>query len=79
VAFFLYEMIEDDPDVLLRGVQCFLGVEPRARPPAELVNAARQSGPPIEPGLRAALRERMRPLVEDFERETGLDLGRWGY
>lgn len=79
LAFYLYEAIEDDPDGLLREVQRFLAVEPLARRPTSLINPARQSGPPLDPKLRARLRERMRPRVEALARETGLDVGRWGY
>jgi hypothetical protein len=36
-------------------------------------------GPPLDPTLDRALRERMAPSVRRFAALTGLDVGRWGY
>jgi hypothetical protein len=81
VAFFLYEDLELRPGTLLEGVQRFVGVDPR--PTEELdvgrVNAARDEGPPIDPGTERRLREQMAPLVREFAAASGLDVGPWGY
>jgi hypothetical protein len=81
VAFFLYEDIQARPDVLLRDVQRFIGVEPM---PAErldvgIVNSAREEGPPLDPATEQRLRQRMAPLVRRFASVTGLDVQCWGY
>jgi hypothetical protein len=81
VGFFLQEELARQPERVLRRIQEFVGVEPRALDlhGLDLVNSAREAGPPIHPATEARLRERMRPEVERFAAVTGLDLGAWGY
>lgn len=79
--FCLYENIERAPEELMTEMQRFIGVEPLAfeEIDAGVVNSARETGPPIDRKVEAALRERMRPLVAELSRVTGLDTAAWGY
>src|SRR4051794_12321241 len=81
VRFFLYEpMTGPGGDAVVADVQRWIGVEPRDLPrPTEFVTGARETGPPIADDVRDALRERMRPLVEEFAEVTGTDVSVWGY
>ena len=81
VRFFLYEeMTGPDGGGVVREVQEWVGAEPRdLERPTEFVTGARDTGPPIEPEVRDALRERMRPRVEEFAELTRTDVSSWGY
>lgn len=81
VQFFLYEDISLRPQVLLKAVQEFIGVETEHLESFKTgrINSARESGMPINPGTKAMLRERMSPLVSQFADITGLDISAWGY
>jgi len=81
VAFFLYEEITLHPEWLLRKVQEFIGAG-AFRLQCEdlgLVNAARESGPPVDRSTEAALRTRVTPWVRRFAAVTGVDVEPWGY
>lgn len=81
VAFFLYEELVATPEPVLARVQTFIGVAPRPLGADDLgvINAARDTGPPLDPALEAALRERFAPAVRRFALLTGLDVTRWRY
>jgi hypothetical protein len=82
VGFFLYEdLIGAVGAAALRSIQEFIGVDPLDLPdrPREAVNEARHTHDPLDPELGELLRERVRPLVEDFAAVSGLDVGAWGY
>jgi hypothetical protein len=81
VFFCLYEDLACRPGQLLRRVQEWVGVDPQPLEshPIDVVNSAREVGPPIRPATDARLRERLRPSVEQFGALTGLDLSAWGY
>jgi len=81
VRFFLYEDIERRPEELVRDIQAFLNVNPldlgvRA---SDLVNSARDAGPPLDPKTRKDLRRRMLSSVLRFGDISGLDISTWGY
>ena len=82
VTFHLYEdLVVDRAEPVLQAIHAVVGVEPRPLDgrPRGLINAARESGPPLAAPVRDRLRERMRGEVEAFAALTGLDVGRWGY
>jgi hypothetical protein len=81
VSFFLYEHIQTQPDLLLRDVQKFIGVDPLPFEKLDpgIVNSARDLGPPIDPKTESRLRQQMLPKVRRFGALTGLDLSIWGY
>lgn len=81
LRFFLYEDIARRPAEFWKGIQQFLGIAevPFEQLDVGVVNSAKEMGPPLEPKLEGALRERMAPHVRSFGNLTGLDLEPWGY
>ena len=81
VRFLLYEDITLRRDELWREIQEFLGLSPLPATllDAGVVNPAKETGVRITPETVAALRERLRPSVCDFQQLTGLNLASWGY
>jgi len=81
LCFLLYEDLVEDPDGFMRKAQNFIGVSPlpAEKLGVEMVNVARDSGPPIDPRTEELLRRRMAKHVERTANVTGLDVGRWGY
>jgi hypothetical protein len=81
VRFFLYEDIERAPERLLEEIQRFIGVDPLPFQAldAGMVNAARDTGPALDPALAERLRHEMRPKVREFATLTALDVSAWGY
>ena len=65
----------------MEEIQSFIDVQPLPMHAQELgrINAARETGPPLDTTLNASLRARMAPLVERFAGVSGLDLASWGY
>lgn len=81
VRFFLYEDIVRAPEYLSRAVQEYLGVEQVAGLSDDLgvINAAHDTGPPIDRDLERDLRGSLKPEVERFAELTGTDVGPWVY
>jgi hypothetical protein len=81
VGFWLYERLVASPDEVLGEMQAFIGVAPHALATGDLglVNAARETGPPIDPGTERVLRARMAPAVRRLAALTGIDVSPWGY
>lgn len=81
VRFFLYEDIVRAPEDLSRAVQEYLGVEQVAGLSDDLgvINAAHDTGPPIDRDLERDLRGSLKPEVERFAELTGTDVGPWVY
>lgn len=81
VRFFLYEDIGIRLGKLLEEIQEFLDIDATALEPVnpELVNSARETGPPLADDIRRELRERMLPSVRRFAELSGLDISPWCY
>jgi hypothetical protein len=81
VAFFLFEDITRNPRRLFTDLQRFIGVDPAPFEQLDVgvVNSARELGPPLDPGLKARLKQRLAPEVKRFGGLTGLDLSVWEY
>lgn len=81
VKFVLYEDLERRPTGIMQEIQTFIGVDPVPMDAQALgrINAARETGAPLDAGLEASLRARMAPLVRRFADVTGLDVLPWGY
>lgn len=81
VEFLLYEDLVTTPEPVLSRIQAFIGVpvKPLGADDLGAINSASEMGPPLDPTLVRALRERMAPSVRRFAALTGLDVGRWGY
>jgi hypothetical protein len=82
VAFFLFEeLVGPDGGEVVRRMLEFVGAEPcdLGPMPTAIGNETDAAADQLDPEMGTRLRERLRPLVEDFASETGLDVGRWGY
>ncbi|MGH9349524.1 MAG: sulfotransferase family protein [Vicinamibacterales bacterium] len=81
VKFVLYEDLERRPTGIMQEIQTFIGVDPLPMDAQSLgrINAARETGAPLNGALEASLRERMAPLVHRFAGVSGLDVSPWGY
>jgi hypothetical protein len=82
VAFFLFEdLVGPERKQVVRDALEFIGAEPHdlGALPTEIGNETAATADELDPGTHERLRERLRPLVEDFATTTGLDVGRWGY
>lgn len=81
VRFVLYEDLERRPIEIMREVQEFIGVEPIAMDAQSLgrINAARDTGEPLDPDVEARLRPRIADEVHRFARLTDLDVSPWRY
>jgi hypothetical protein len=81
VRFLLYEHLVRDPEPVLAEVQAFIRVRPVPLGAANLgrINAARETGDPLDETLERVLRARMVPVVRRFAVVTGLDVSAWGY
>jgi hypothetical protein len=79
VKFVLYEDLERRPTDIMREIQAFIQVEPIAMDAQALgrINVARDTGPPLDPKVAAALRNRMADEVQRFADATGLDVSPW--
>jgi hypothetical protein len=82
VAFFLFEdLVGRERERVVRDALEFVGADPcdLGPLPTEIGNETDAAADELDAGTHAQLRERLRPLVEDFAATTGLDVGRWGY
>jgi len=81
VKFVLYEDLERRSTTIMREIQEFIGVEPIAMDAQALgrINAARDTGEPLDRRIDASLRERMAADVHRFAVLTELDVSPWGY
>jgi Sulfotransferase domain len=81
VRFFLYEDLVLRPEKLFAEVQEFLGLEPArlSWQGVPIVNAARETGPPLDLHLQRRLREQMRAGVLQFAELCELEIEPWEY
>jgi hypothetical protein len=81
VRFVLYEDLERRPTGIMREIQEFIGVEPLAMDAQSLgrINAARDTGEPLDPAVAGRLRPRIADEVQRFAALTGLDVSPWRY
>ncbi|MEW5956934.1 MAG: sulfotransferase [Chloroflexota bacterium] len=81
VAFFLYEDLLQQPELLLNNIQTFIGVDPLPFHQLDvgIVNSARDMGHSLNSDTATRLKRHMLPQVEDFAALTGLDLSVWEY
>jgi hypothetical protein len=82
VAFFLFEdLVSAEGHHVVRQMLEFIGADPcdLGSIPTGIGNETDAAADKLDPDLRERLRDRLRPLVEDFASTTGVDVGRWGY
>ena len=79
VRFTLYEDLERRPTDIMKEIQEFIGVHPTDMNAQALgrINAARDTGAPLDAGIELELREKMRLEVTRFSSLTGLDVSAW--
>ena len=81
VKFVRYEDLENRPTDLMQEVQDFIGVVPVEMHAQSLgrINAARDTGEPLDEQFGSELRQRLADEVRRFAAITGLDVSPWGY
>lgn len=81
VRFFLYEDIKTRPEVLLEGLQSYLGIDvlPWEQLKTGKINASKESEPKLDDVTHSRLKSRFRASVQSFADLTGLDVSSWGY